>query len=94
MIDHDPVVLLGHPAVVGPQSRLDVTETDADGVRGERGRERRVRVALDDDVLRLEPGDRLGDLLGTAPDLRGPRETSHVQLEIDAADAAGLQERA
>ena len=49
MIGDDPVVLLGHRAVVAAQPGLDVHERDVARVRRQRAGDGRVRVALDDD---------------------------------------------
>ena len=50
-VDLDAVVLLRHGEVAAAQSRLDVRDRDALGDGGPRSRERRVRVAEDDDAV-------------------------------------------
>ncbi len=53
VVRQPPVVLLGHPEVVAPEARLDVPDRDPELGRGHRAGEDRVRVALDEDAVRL-----------------------------------------
>jgi hypothetical protein len=57
VVREDAVDLLGHAAIVGSQTRLDVPDADAHLVRGERGSEHRVRVALDEHDVGLGLGE-------------------------------------
>ena len=53
VIGESPVVLLRHPPVEAPQPRLEVADRNVQLDRRERGRERRVDIARDDDEVGL-----------------------------------------
>ena len=68
VVRDDPIDLLGHRAIEGPETGLDVSERAAHLRRDERARERRVRVPVHEDEIGLLP---LEDVLETVHHLRG-----------------------
>ena len=57
----DPVPLLGHGEVTAAETCLDVGERQAELLRGERPRQRRVRVAVDQHPVGLLGAEALHD---------------------------------
>ena len=80
----DPRVLLGHRQIPAPQSRFDVCKRDRSVSGGARARERRVRVAVDEDEIRRLGGDPLRDRRLHSGDVR--------RVEVEAVPRLGEPE--
>ena len=80
MVRDDSINLLGHRPIEGSQSGLDVSEGPPHLRRDERAGERRVRVSIHQDEVRLLP---LEDVFETAHHLRGlPGMTAGSDSEV------------
>ena len=92
-VDDDPVELLRHRAVERAQPRLDVGDRHADLCGGERSGEGRVRVAVDENPVRLlgehrrlDPGQHARRLLGVRPGARLQAVPRRVEPELVEED--------
>ena len=82
LVRQAPVDLLGHRVVEAPQSRLDVGDRDPELGRDERGGERRVHVAVDDDERGLEVQEHRLESDHQRGGLRRLRPRADAQIDV------------